>query len=127
MYEFGENLKVTNILPLAGKIPEEKEWQKFCVEPRPEPIKINGHNVGIPCGPLNGVLLLDIDDSEKFAKNNYEIPDTFTVKTGRGEYHHYFKYPSDGADYRNRSFKPMGFDIRGNGGQVVAPSDGYLK
>ncbi len=48
------------------------------------------------------------------------MPVTLTVKTSKG-YHHYFRLPDDGKKYGNKSFKKLGYDIRGDGGYVVAP------
>ena len=51
----------------------------------------------------------------------WEVPETFTVKTGKGK-HYYYQYPSDGNKYGNCGKKEtLGFDIRGIGGYVVAP------
>lgn len=41
------------------------------------------------------------------------------VKTSKG-FHCYFQYPATGT-YGNKSFRNDGFDIRGVGGQVLAP------
>jgi hypothetical protein len=54
------------------------------------------------------------------------VPDTFTVMTGSGKPHFYFKYPQGGVRVGNKSFKhPVYprhtiYDIRGVGGQVIA-------
>jgi hypothetical protein len=119
-----------NLIVLNGKVPVEDNWQKWCTEPRPDkPKKKASQNYGIPCGPANGIIVLDVDDKEKFTRycetHNLTIMDvslkeTFTVETGNG-YHFYFSYPQNGHSFGNKSFKNFGFDIRGVGGQVVAP------
>ncbi len=76
-------------------------------------------NAGVLTGKLSQIIVLDIDDSTLFP-SEYEIPDTFTVKTGKG-FHHYYRLPADGKSYGNRAIKAEGFDIRGDGGYVVAP------
>jgi putative DNA primase/helicase len=113
------------LVKLDGKKPIESGWPSL--EPRcyDQIAFEEGHNAGIVCGEKNGILVLDVDDREKFDKaladNGWDLPETYTVRTGSGGHHYYFKYPSDGNDYRNRTIKAMGFDIRANGGMVVAP------
>ena len=128
------------LIPLHGKIPIEKEWQRYCVEKRPfnpDDFK-NGINAGIPCGPANGILALDVDDLEKFAawlkEHDHKLPETRTHMTGKGRPHYIYGHPKNGKRYGNASISdPHGavdpdtgkliriFDIRGIGGQVVAP------
>ena len=115
-----------SLILLDGKVPIEKGWQRFCEEKRTlSKSKRDGHNIGIACGPASGCIVLDVDDPEKFKetceKNGWLSPETRTHETGRGLPHYFFEYPQDGRDYGNKSCKSMGFDIRGKGGQVVAP------
>lgn len=73
--------------------------------------------------------MLDGDDLEMLTAvcqaNDWILPDTLTIKTGKGE-HHYFSWP-EGATYGCQSIKHPAFsgytvfDIRAIGGQVVAP------
>jgi archaellum biogenesis ATPase FlaH len=111
------------------KGPVEKGWERWCQEKRPF-IRANcsTDRAGVACGPASGVLVLDVDDMGRFWEvlkfNGIEqtLPPTFAVKTGgRGDrYHYYFKYPTDGKKYSNRS-KAGCFDVRGVGGQVICP------
>jgi len=104
-----------NKIRLQGKVPTEQGWQRWCVERREPQIKIpEGSNYGVPCGPANGILVLDIDDMRKFKASGRETPPTFTVKTGKG-YHLYYRYPAtpDGSEYRNVGNSADGYDIRG--------------
>lgn len=121
-----------SLVPLNGKKPFEKDWQKFCREKREfKPCEFDDHNAGVACGPASGVVVLDIDCQGLFEvlckANHFVLPDTYTVETGSGGLHLYFQYPSDGKEYGNKSFKhPVYrkltiFDLRGIGGQVVAP------
>ena len=85
-------------------------------------------NIGIVTGPSSGILVIDID-----VKNNIDgmhsfielcgdhgIPDTRMARSPSGGYHYYFLLPK-GCAIRNRvSFRPN-FDIRGQGGYIVAP------
>ena len=111
---------------LSGKRPIEKGWERYSVEKRPlPPEQRKGRNFGVVCGPASGCLVLDIDDEKRFSdvceEKKWTLPETFTVETGSGGRHLYYRYPQDGAEYGNKSFKSQGFDIRGLGGQVVAP------
>lgn len=114
------------LIPLNGKVPVVVNWQQWCVTKRPfNPKDFEGRNAGIPCGPGNGVIALDVDDLQRFnaylKKNNLQLPETRTHMTGTGKPHYFYGYPADGEIYRNRSLRDQGFDIRGLGGQVVCP------
>jgi hypothetical protein len=115
-----------SLIPLNGKKPFEKNWVQWCEKKRPfRPSDFDGHNAGICCGPASGLIVLDVDDSQSFSGLNLTVPETFTVKTAKG-FHYYFRYPDNG-NYGCKALKhPVYkkhsvFDIRGNGGQVVAP------
>lgn len=107
------------------KAPIEKGWTRYCTEKNPN-LPTSRDRCGICTGPASGLLVLDVDRFEAFKayfEREHGIPpqfDTFIVETGRG-YHIYFQYPDDGQEYTNKSFRENGFDIRGLGGQVVAP------
>jgi len=120
-----------SLIPLDGKKPIEKNWQQWCQAKRDfRKVDFVGKNAGVCCGPASGVLVLDIDEPKAFEAlltgNGWSIPDTYSVLTGSGKPHYYFKYPENGREYRNKGFKhPIYkkltvFDIRGDGGQVVA-------
>ena len=114
-------------VPLNGKCPTETEWSRFCFEKRSyNDVEYGeGQNVGITTGPASNLLVLDVDDPERFEdirkEKGWDLPNTKTVRTGGGGLHYYFKYPTNGESYANRTFKSYGFDIRGEGGLVVAP------
>ncbi len=114
------------LIPLNGKRPVERDWTRWCQERRPfNPNEFVGKNAGIPCGPANGVIVIDVDDLEKFNKirqeKGWKLPVTRRHRTGGGGAHYFYRYPSNGHRYVCRSFKKQGFDIRADGGQVVAP------
>ncbi|MFA6470921.1 MAG: DUF5906 domain-containing protein [Candidatus Latescibacterota bacterium] len=119
--------KKFHLIPLKGKVPTEDGWQQWCTTPSPYPSDdLICMNSGIPCGPANGIIVLDVDDQNLFQSyctdNGSLITDTYSVKSGGGHgVHYYYLYPDDGNVYGNRSRKKNGFDIRGVGGQVVAP------
>lgn len=83
-------------------------------------------NIGLVCGAVSKLVVLDIDGDEGFQTlrdRGLKIPDTSTVKTGRGK-HYYFLHP--GQPVRNfakgtAGFPLPGIDFRGDGGYVVAP------
>ena len=79
-------------------------------------------NIGILTGASSGVVVLDIDGAAGFKSiENLEIPETPTVKTGKGR-HIYFQHPGD-VEMRNFTGRLPGVDFRGDGGYVVsAPS-----
>jgi hypothetical protein len=108
---------------------------------------VRPYNVGIACGPSE-LLVVDLDQPKpgesippQWAERNavcgadvfalicadagYPIPaDTFTVRTGRGGRHLYFRQP-DGAELRNTNAdrgNGLGWlvDTRGGGGYIVA-------
>lgn len=128
-----------SLIPLNGKRPFEEGWQKWCQEPRPfNPEEFKGRNAGIPGGPANGVVVLDVDHVVKFNKllkgKGSKLPETRIHLTGSGKPHYLYQYPKNGHAYGCRSFNdPEGetdpktgkvikvFDVRGLGGQVVAP------
>jgi len=89
------------------------------------------HGVGIATGPGSDIFVLDVDitgnkaGDETLAEleaTHGHLPATATVITASGGTHHYFRLPPD-TDIRNSSATRLGpgLDIRGRGGQVVAP------
>ncbi|BBO76920.1 hypothetical protein DSCW_43370 [Desulfosarcina widdelii] len=124
----GPKIEDFSLILLRGhsKKPVDKRWQRYCAEKSPlSPADLKGRNCGIACGPASGCLVLDVDDAGAFTttceKKGWTVPETYTVETGSGGHHYYFQYPQDGQKYGNRTSKVMGFDVRGHGGQVVAP------
>ncbi len=100
--------------PIRGESYENPVWRSF------ESVNLDRNaNAGVLTGRISGIIGLDIDNELLFPPE-YEVPDTLTVKTNKG-FHHYFKLPDDGKDYRCRRKGDIGFDIRCNGGYLVAP------
>jgi hypothetical protein len=84
--------------------------------------------VGIACGAASGIFVLDVDNAggkvgdEALAAlvSKYgDLPETYTVRTGSGGWHFYFRFDPD-RPIRNGSLG-TNLDIRGEGGQVLAP------
>ena len=118
-----------SLIPLRqnSKEPIESEWTHWCEHPRHfSTAEFVGRNAGICCGPASGILVIDVDDPPKFEawimETGNELPDTRVHRTGRGKQHIIYQYPNDGQEYRRRDYvKKFGFEVRGNGSQIVAP------
>jgi hypothetical protein len=81
------------------------------------------YNIGIACGPVSNIFVVDIDDAEaelgRLEAQHGELPPTVEVITARGR-HLYFRYPS--VPVSNTAGKiAEGIDTRGDGGYVLAP------
>lgn len=119
-----------------GKKPWLTEWQKRAStdvqvirgwwEQRP------GSNVGLATGEASGFFVLDVDPAkggfeslERLEARYGDLPSTPLVLTGGGGRHYYLRWP--GFEVRNTTdlvvegVSYRGLDIRGTGGQVVAP------
>lgn len=90
-----------------------------------------GHGIGVATGSASGIFVLDVDVSDQKAGDETlasledrfgGLPPTPTVNTPSGGVHYYFAYPP-GVEIRNDAGRRLGegLDIRGDGGQVVAP------
>lgn len=80
----------------------------------------NSYGIAIVTGQISGICVMDFDSPEAYQKAKIKgLPKTPTVKTAKG-YHAYFKYPDNTSNFHNR-VDISGFDIRGDGGYVVAP------
>ncbi|HEY3288528.1 MAG TPA: bifunctional DNA primase/polymerase [Anaerolineae bacterium] len=83
-------------------------------------------NIGIVCGSVSGnLIVLDFDDMAAYLDwlTAADPPSTFTVNSGRGV-HCYYRLPS--AEELPGNSKLVGGDLRGRGGQVVAPPSVHL-
>lgn len=75
-------------------------------------------NIGVATGAVSGLLVLDLDSAGAIEEAERRgIPDTVTVRTAKGR-HVYFRHP--GGIIGNRAGLLPGWDIRGDGGYVVA-------
>jgi RecA-family ATPase len=85
----------------------------------------HGHKIkfwGVPTGPENGILVLDVDTKEDNGfetLKKYHLPLTCSQVTKSGGKHFIFKYPQDGKLYGNRVKFDAGLDIRGVGGFIA--------
>ena len=119
------------VVPIAPgtKYPKLPAWQDAATT---DPAMIRewfgglyrGHGVGIATGRRSGIWVLDADDLDALHELQHAhgaLPDTLTSLTGSGGQHLVFAYPTDGRRITNHNRLPAGLDVRGTGGQIVAP------
>ena len=84
-----------------------------------------GHGVGIATGETSGIWVLDVDDRDSLhdlEATHGKLPQTLTSITGSGGEHQVYRWPQDGRTIRNSASGILpGLDVRGEGGQIVAP------
>lgn len=110
------------------KVPLISNWQNLATN---DPNQINTWmqmfrekitHWAIPCGPINDLLVLDVDVKnngfQSVKERNLWLPDTMTQNTLNGGAHFLYRYPKDGKDYGNRIGMFPGVDIRGLGGYI---------
>lgn len=115
----------------AGKHPTRAGWESHGLTDWPTIEAVWSaqprSNVGIVTGMPSGVWVLDVDLIGQAGLAELEavhgtLPATYEVKTGSGGRHLYWAMPADGSDLGNGTGSlPPGVDVRGTGGQVVAP------
>jgi putative DNA primase/helicase len=125
----------------AGKHPTENGWQSSPPMTDEEIAEAwsgwrAGHNVGIATGAPSGFFVLDVDpdnggtESIKRLQADHEALEVdCAVTTGSGGWHLYFRMPADFEPTNRRGGlkEYPGLDIRGSGGQVVAPPSASAK
>ena len=79
-------------------------------------------NWGLATGFGSGLLVLDADSDEALSELEKlgSMPQTFTVKTGRGR-HFYFEFPPNCAIRNSANILAHKLDVRGEGGYVLMP------
>ena len=112
-----------------GKHPRFSNWpERATTDPQQITQWFNGgaSNIGIATGGDSGIFVLDVDVKGGGRKSLTDLiaeygplPDTLQVTTGGGGSHYYFRHP--GGQVKNGVSIRPGLDIRGDGGQVVAP------
>lgn len=99
------------------KAPMEFNWQKSCnYKYDEEKLLTHKGNLGIVCG-FGGLVVLDIDD--KIKVNEFDKIDTFTVKTGSGGRHLYFKC---NQDFKKSIYVLSCGELRVKNSQVLIPN-----
>jgi hypothetical protein len=83
--------------------------------------------VGVVTGKVSNLIVLDVD-TKKGADANHvyrTFPTDLVVRTGSGGGHFYYQYPSSSDHIPNvvgkKDGHPTGYDLRADGGYVVAP------
>jgi hypothetical protein len=131
----GRGLRVLPIKP-GAKRPAMTAWQDAATTD-PGTIRLwwtglyADHGVGIATGTDSGIFVLDVDITDgkhgdetlrELTDTYGPLPETVSVITGSGGAHHYYRMPV-GTEIRNDAGRKLGpgLDIRGEGGQVVAP------
>lgn len=124
-----------SLIPLSGKKPKfsalpsgvdgKSEWEPFQHKrATPEQIKRwfwgEPTNVGVVCGRISGIVVLDIDPRNGAVVSEWlaKYPTDCFVLTGNGGAHLYYTHP--GGTVENVHPAP-GVDVKGDGGYVVAP------
>jgi hypothetical protein len=122
-----------SVIPVYGNADPERakappiRWGRYRFTP-PTPDEIEcwfdgtDYGLAVVCGSVSRLAVLDFDDADlaaRFAADNPDLVNTWTVRSGgRGLPHYYFRIP-DGITVQGRS--APGLDLRGEGGYVVAP------
>lgn len=115
----------------GGKHPVHGQWQAFPLtteaQVREQWAARPAANIGIVTGAVSGFWVLDVDPDNGghvilagLVAAYGPLPETYTVLTGSGGAHYYFTLP-DWEPGGSRGRLPAGLDVRGKGGQVVAP------
>lgn len=120
---------------LNGKIPIGQRWQLGGIDESDITRKslaiqqhvANGGNAGVITGKPSGIVVIDIDIHSGAILTADDFPPTWTVITGKGGRHLYFKRPAvpfignaaKGLFPIPEGHKVSHIDIRGDGGQVV--------
>lgn len=88
-------------------------------------------NIGIACGTIArpsmiAIYVVDVDPRngghkylEELEREHGKLPATWTVATGGGGWHYYFKH---NLELRSRKFSDKGIEIQGAGSYVVGPT-----
>lgn len=88
------------------------------------------YGIGIVTGSVSGIIVVDLDESELVSGSDMladleaqheRLPDTLEVLTGGGGRHLYFRWRGEPISNDAGRLLGPGIDIRGEGGQVVAP------
>jgi hypothetical protein len=121
--ECSEYFSVMPIRP-KSKWPVEK-WKVWQEKKRMfNPQDFKHRNAGFICGAISNLVVLDVDHVELFdsvmKRYGFEIPDTYTVKTGKG-FHYYFDISEESVAYKTKALKTLGIDIQGEGSYVLTP------
>jgi len=124
---------------LDKKCPFSSKWTTRTFEMN-ERINFKYNNLAIVCGVVSNIFVVDIDKQDDgliywqqlCTKHNYRYDkETTCVLTPSGGIHLYYKYNemfcNNSVKMKSVDGKPIGIDIRSNGGVVIAPPSSYEK
>ena len=89
--------------------------------------------IGIPCGAVNGIIVVEtdtveghgIDGSNSLAQletKHGALPETLEAISPSGSVHRYFKHPGAGTRIKSSASElGAGIDVKGDGGMIIAP------
>src|SRR5580692_3035264 len=93
------------------------------------PAYFGDQRYGLPCGPRNGIWVLDLDNKSEVSgmrslvmyasERGAHLPDTYTVRSPSGGCHLYFLWPPNHHVGNSVGILP-GVDVRGDRGYVCA-------
>jgi len=124
-----------SVLPISSvsKKPLLESWHEFQTR-KPTEQEINNWwsvypsaGVGIITGKISNLVVLDVDPDKGADPNHIykTYPTEIVARTGGGGGHFYYQYPSGSTHIPNvvgkKDGRPTGYDLRGDGGYVVAP------
>jgi len=115
-------------LPVKNKIPLVDGWADKPVTSEEVQAWPSNCEVGLLTGPVNKLLVLDVDKEGLEQIDLKALPLTPTARTKNGGYHYYLRLEGEwpSATTIRGLFGKKGVDVRGKGGYVVAPpSAGY--
>lgn len=119
----GEGWRIFPVVP-GGKTPAVDGWQTF----NPMGYHFNGHNLGLPTGAENGIVVVDVDPKNggweslaELEKQYGKLPDTLRSNTANGGAHFFFRHPGGFVGNGAGIYDKPGVDVRGDGGYVVVP------
>jgi P4 family phage/plasmid primase-like protien len=111
------------LLEKGGKKPFQKDWTNKVIEYDNFELLShirNGGNYGVMGGGEKNLVIVDFDNEPVQVMALEKLPQTFTVKTGRGLLHLYYYAESSPESYKgfDENMNTL-FDVQGNGKQVV--------
>lgn len=111
------------LLEKGGKKPFQKDWTNKIIEYDNYELQqhiINDGNYGVMGGGEKNIVLVDFDNEQVQEEALKKLPETLTVKTGKGLLHLYY-YTNQKPDSFKGFDEDMNtlFDVQGEGKQVV--------
>jgi len=112
------------LLEKQGKKPFQMKWQMKVIEfDNPELLAhiTSGGNYGVMGGGEKKLVIVDFDDEKTQEECMKKLPETFTVKTGRGMFHLYY-FSNNDVSFKafNESMDTL-VDVQGDVKQCVGP------